>query len=573
MTQGGFARGVAQLTRNTIWYRACNQLDTKDDQLPDMTTNQMHRVLSLAAAVAVIACTPRSPSAPAPEPVPAPPPVVMRAPVPAANPALPAVPLVTGPLAIRVVYPPAGHLIQSRDSNFVFGSVGNGTAGLMINGVLAPVWPNGAFLAWLANPSPEAPRYDIVATTGVDTVRVEHPVKISPPPVIPVLPVAPDTITPLSPARYAALLGPALYPSDTDRVVTGYATGGGIQRWFLFPGTVVKVTGIRRDDAFVELDSTQTIRIARSDLDTVPVASPSARQRAGALRIVVDTSWVDLNVAIAQKPAYLVEQRDSSLTLILYGVTSTTTIPVTIPPASISYVASVTTTPARFQMRYTVSLRGPVYGYQPLWENGILTLRIRRPPAVDSAAPLRGLTIAVDPGHPPIGATGPTGFWEPEATLPIGVKLQALLIEKGANVVMTRTTPEPVALNDRPAQARRANSHALVSIHLNAVPDGVDPLRVDGTATYHYHPHSRALAQTTQWGLVRELALRDNGVKRENFAVVRLTWMPAVLAEGAFIIVPEQEAALRTAEYQERYARGLAAGLEDYFRTLAGVKR
>ena len=33
----------------------------------------------------------------------------------------------------------------------------------------------------------------------------------------------------------------------------------------------------------------------------------------------------------------------------------------------------------------------------------------------------------IDPGHPPVGATGPTGFWEPEATLPIGFKAQELL--------------------------------------------------------------------------------------------------------------------------------------------------
>jgi N-acetylmuramoyl-L-alanine amidase len=57
-------------------------------------------------------------------------------------------------------------------------------------------------------------------------------------------------------------------------------------------------------------------------------------------------------------------------------------------------------------------------------------------------------------------------------------------------------------------------------------------------------------------------------VKRANFALVRATWMPAVLAEGAFIIMPDQEAALRTAEYQERYARAIVEGLESYFRSL-----
>jgi len=65
----------------------------------------------------------------------------------------PPVPHVTGPIEIKVVYPPANQLIQSKDSNFIFGSVGNGDAALTINGVPSPVWPNGSFMACLkANP-------------------------------------------------------------------------------------------------------------------------------------------------------------------------------------------------------------------------------------------------------------------------------------------------------------------------------------------------------------------------------------------------------------------------------------
>jgi N-acetylmuramoyl-L-alanine amidase len=141
------------------------------------------------------------------------------------------------------------------------------------------------------------------------------------------------------------------------------------------------------------------------------------------------------------------------------------------------------------------------------------------------------------------------------------------------NVVMTRTTPDPVDLNLRGTLARRANAHAFVSIHLNAVPDGVNPFRVQGTATYHYHLHSGPLAKAVQPAAVAQLGLPDNGVKRENFAVVRGTWMPAILVEGAFIIMPDQEAALRTPEYQARYAQGIVDGLEAYFRSLAAREK
>jgi N-acetylmuramoyl-L-alanine amidase len=525
----------------------------------------------MTLSAGLFACAaPRAPELPEPTPAPSPPvvPVVLRAPLPPANPNLPPVPHVAGPLQIKVVYPPAGQTITSRDSNFVFGSVGNGDAGLTINGVLTPVWPNGAFMAWLANPPADAPQYEIVATTGVDSARLIHPIKLLPPPVPPDTTVRPDSITPISPARWASLIGPATYASDTDRVITGYATTGGIQRWFLIPGTRVQVTGTKGNDSYVMLDSAQTIRIASADLkaDSGIAPPPSRIARAFALRH--SGEWTDIVIPVNHPPPYLVEQGPATLTLKLYGTSGPRRQSPGRGPAA-SYVKTVTAADSGHQMQYTVALKGPVYGYQPLWEEGKFTLRIRKPPAIDSTSPLRGLTITLDPGHPPAGATGPTGYWEAEATLPIGFKAQELLQAKGVNVIMTRTSPEPVDLNLRPAISRRTNSHAFVSIHLNAVPDGMNPFRAQGTATYHYHPHSTPLAETIQRASVQQLSLPDLGVKRENFAVVRGTWMPSVLMEGAFIILPDQEAALRTPEYQQRYAQAIVDGLEAYFRALA----
>jgi N-acetylmuramoyl-L-alanine amidase len=197
-----------------------------------------------------------------------------------------------------------------------------------------------------------------------------------------------------------------------------------------------------------------------------------------------------------------------------------------------------------------------------------LVLRVRRPPVVDPSAPLKGHVIVVDPGHPPIGATGPTGLWEPVATLAVGLILQQELTARGATVVMTRTTPDPVALEDRPAMARRANGELLVSIHLNALPDGMNPFTSHGTGTYFFQPHSISLARDVQAGMLSHMGLRDRGIFYENFALVRPTWMPAVLCEGAFIIMPDQEAALRTPEFQRAYALGLADGIEAFFRSL-----
>jgi len=562
-----------------------------------MTTRNI--VCRLAAILILSACASApattvpepetTPEAPAAAPAPEPAPPTERAPVPYVNPVLPPIPHVTGPLEIKVVYPPANQLIQSKDSNFIFGSVGNGDAALTINGVSSPVWPNGSFMAWVANPPADNPAYEIVASTGADTRRLTHPVKVAAPAATPATPVVPDTITPVSPPRYATLVGPAAYASDTDRVVTGYALTGGIQRWFLLPNTVVKVVGKKGTDAYVRLDTTRTIRIEgpeiridSADIDSAAVdsaavdsvavdstASTPTRTLASAFALDGAGEWTDVIIPINARPAYLVEEGASGITLTLYGTRGPAERQTNVKGPDSSYVKWVSAFSIGPQMHYIVELGGPIYGYQPLWEEGKFTLRVRKPPPINPADPLRGLTITIDPGHPPVGATGPTGLWEPEATLPVGLKVRDLLQAKGVNVVMTRTTPDPVDLNLRGTIARRANANAFVSIHLNAVPDGVNPFRAQGTATYHYHLHSAPLAKEVQKAEIPQLGLPDNGVNRANFAVVRGTWMPMVLVEGAFIIMPDQEAALRTPEYQERYAQGIVDGLEAYFRSLA----
>ncbi len=120
-----------------------------------------HLTASLVIAVALIGlgCAGR-----APEPM-GPPPVSLR----------------TGRLLIDVVYPPDGSLITARDSNFIFGSVGDGRARLTINGEAVVVQPNGAFLAWL--PVPAAPgdtlaRYQLTALLGDEEARAVHTVRL-----------------------------------------------------------------------------------------------------------------------------------------------------------------------------------------------------------------------------------------------------------------------------------------------------------------------------------------------------------------------------------------------------------
>ena len=535
----------------------------------------MHNLRLLALLAAVSACAPAtrievpSPTGPMPGRPPAP-----------VNPSLPPVPLVAGPVAINVVYPTANSVVASRDSNFIFGSIGNGNAALFINGQPAPVWPNGAFLAFLPVPSREASSYELVAVLGRDTTRLTHPIRLPAPPDSAAQVVTPPLAAPAdTAAQYGILVGPTTISNDTDRVVTGQPSPDpNVVRYFLFPGTVVRAVGSAGSETVVELDPSIRVRVANTQIQPQPQGFAPPPLSIGRDTLISYPESVDLVVPATGPPAYYVTVEGSRLSVTLFGVSpfAPRTEGSRVTPDPLVKSISIAHAPSRTE--YIFDLARPVFGYQPLFENGNFIVKVRRPPAIDPAAPLRGLTIGLDPGHPGIegqagGATGPTSLKEREAVIPVALRARELLIERGANVFMTKTEPEEaVDLNLRPTMARRANVHALVSIHYNAFPDGVNPFEHNGTSTYSFHAHSGRLAQLVQAEMLKNMRLRDLGARRANFAVVRPTWFPAILTEGAFMMLPDQENAMKTAEYQDAYARSIVDGLEQYFRELAASR-
>ena len=97
------------------------------------------------------------------------------------------------------------------------------------------------------------------------------------------------------------------------------------------------------------------------------------------------------------------------------------------------------------------------------------------------------------------------------------------------------------------------------------LPDGINPFTNNGTSTFFQHPQAIGLARRVQEALVAEFGLRDLGVARGDLAMVRPTWYPAVLAEGLFLMIPAQEAAMRTTEGRQRYADAIVAGVRRFF--------
>jgi N-acetylmuramoyl-L-alanine amidase len=397
----------------------------------------------------------------------------------------------------------------------------------------------------------------LFAIRGNDTVRLNVPL-------VRALPA--DT-------RVLAMLrSPSTICSDTDRVVNARTIVDGTYKWMLLNGTIVEVTGRSQGFTRIRLDGTLDVWVDSDDLVLLPDGAAMPRRVTGGFRVTPSAEWVDVAISTGDRPAHLVEPDGRTLVLTLYGVQANPEIsPIFGNDTLVRRMSWDQVTSDR--VRITLTLSQPVFGWQSIWDESRrqFVLRVRRPPLIDAANPLRGLTIAVDPGHPPAGATGPTGLYEGDAVFPVGEQVAQLLRARGANVVMTRTSLAPVGLTERGVTARRASAHAFISVHLNALPDGVNPFTANGTSTLFYHQNSEPLARPVQEELMKRFGLRDLGVHYQNLAVARPTWYPSVLAEGLFLMLPEQEAAMRDAGFQRKYAEGLVVGLERYFRIFTPV--
>lgn len=178
---------------------------------------------------------------------------------------------------------------------------------------------------------------------------------------------------------------------------------------------------------------------------------------------------------------------------------------------------------------------------------------------------LKGKLIVIDAGHGgnDTGAIGTKyGILEKTINLQTATRLAEKLRQKGARVVMTRTRDaENPALHERVEVSEAKDADAFISIHYNS-----SPKPVSGTLTFFYSEQKdKPLAGAIEARLAQLNGMKSSGISFGDYHVLRENDQPAVLVELGFLTNARDESIIRTADYQQRAADAIAAGLADYF--------
>jgi len=228
----------------------------------------------------------------------------------------------------------------------------------------------------------------------------------------------------------------------------------------------------------------------------------------------------------------------------------------------------------------------------------------------------RRYTVAIDAGH---GGRDPGNLGviignqrvtEAMLTLPIALKLELELKNRGVDVVMTRKRDTLVARDDRGPIANASKADLFMSLHTNAAnPAWKNGSAVRGFETYflstartederrvaamendvvrfetesevakgdplsfilhdmaqnEHLRESADLAQVVQSSLARRHPGPNRGVKQAGFAVLARSFMPAVLVEIGFGTNPQDARWMASAEGQRDIAISLADAVMEY---------
>lgn len=186
--------------------------------------------------------------------------------------------------------------------------------------------------------------------------------------------------------------------------------------------------------------------------------------------------------------------------------------------------------------------------------------------------------VVVDAGHGGWdgGAVGvDTGVVEAGLDLAYALCLKEELNSRGFTVVLTRQDENALGATKREDMAARrvimneSDADVVVSVHMNKFRDR----SVSGPMAFYMKgsESGQALAEAVIDGVCASLGRSSRRANPGDYYVIRESVPPAVIIECGFLSNQEDEALIQTEEYRAAIVRGVADGVEAYFKALAGL--
>jgi len=347
---------------------------------------------------------------------------------------------------------------------------------------------------------------------------------------------------------------------------------GGPIRAEIGPGVIMRMNGRFGENYRVSLSRVEEGFIHRSEVEMLPAETVRPSYYITSMSCGPSSGADILTIPYLEPVPYEIFPEPSlkRLTITLYGAqTSSTWITHRQGLRIIDNITWQQTTPETYQVYVNLNT-SELWGYDLKVEGQRLVLRVKYPPKFDpdSAKPLEGLKIAIEAGHGGSnpGAIGLSGLLEKDINLDLSFRLGDLCAAMGAEIVQVRNSDIDMTLIEKRDKAISSGADILISIHANA--GGTGYLQVAGTSTYWHNPFWAPLA-TTIYDRLLELGLAEFGVVGSfNYTGIRLTQMPSILVEQAFMSHAEDEEKMADADFRQQMAVKIYEGMVDYLRQL-----
>ncbi|MCD7708240.1 MAG: N-acetylmuramoyl-L-alanine amidase [Clostridiales bacterium] len=219
---------------------------------------------------------------------------------------------------------------------------------------------------------------------------------------------------------------------------------------------------------------------------------------------------------------------------------------------------------------------------------------VKIPAVSEPTGEANGFLVVIDPGHQSRGNSGKepigpgasetkakvttgtkgvsTGLAEYELNLEVAIKLREVLLERGYEVIMCRTTNDVDLSNSERAQiANEAGADVFIRLHA----DGMTDSSINGavamcqTSSNPYngslYSQSRALADDVLSSYVAKTGAKKHSVQ-ETDTMSGINWasVPCTILEMGYMTNAAEDQKMASSDYQNLMAEGIADGIDKF---------